>query len=147
MAQDKNFARLIRTFSTKGLPEQVRRALAQSVRKHATLIQRHIRAEMKRPKHGRVYVYKGRPYTASAPGEAPAIRSGALYRAIIPQFSRDGLQARFAPRVLGKAPYPRFLEQGTIKMAPRPYLRPGVDMWRKAFLADAKAIVKAALKK
>lgn len=135
------YARLIRTPSLSNVPEKVRSALALSVRKHALLIQRSIRQDMAKPKHGRVYLYRGKPHVASAPGESPAIRSGALWRAVVPQYSRTGLQARFAPKVPGKPPYPRFLEHGTSRMAPRPYLRPGVDRWRQAFIVDARTIL------
>ncbi len=79
------------------------------------------------PRTGRMYTYRGRKYRASAPGEPPAKRSGRLSRSFvsIPRtmelvigntaFSKDG------------APYPLFLEDGTIKMARRPYFMKTIE--------------------
>ena len=132
--------------SAKGkVSDKIRKSLANSVRKHAIAIQTHIRMSMLAPKHGREYTYKGKRYTASAPGEPPAVRSGALYRAIIPLYASNGMSARIAPRVKGASPYPSFLEHGTSRMDPRPYLKPAFDIYRKAFLFDVKKIVSNAI--
>lgn len=76
---------------------------------------------MKLPKHGRVYVYRGRPYRASAPGEAPAIRSGRLMRSIKETFPKP-----LTGVIEVGAYYGVFLEFGTARIAPRPFARPAI---------------------
>lgn len=58
---------------------------------------------------------------ASAPGEAPASQTGKLVRSI----------QVISNRVVGalvriSAPYARFLERGTRRMEPRPFIRPAI---------------------
>lgn len=69
------------------------------------------------PKTGRWYLYKGRRYRASAPREAPAIRSGKLRKSV--GYVTNGTdQVEFGDR----EEYGKYLELGTQKMAPRPHL-------------------------
>lgn len=117
--------------------------LRASVKRHAYIIQAAIRQDFRKPKHGRKYKYNGRIITASAPGEAPAIRSGTLYRGIIPRFSRSGMQAMISPDVF----YAGWLERGTRNMAPRPFLKKNFDLQRRAFRSAVKAGIKAAIKR
>lgn len=70
---------------------------------------------------GRVYSYRGRKYTASAPGEPPARRSGKLSKGF-------ESKARLWELIIGNktyskkgAPYTKYLEEGTKKMEARPY--------------------------
>ena len=66
-------------------------------------------------------------YTASSPGEPPASRLGDLKGAISFKVDKNKLEAFVGPRLLGEDPkkqYPFWLEFGTKKMAPRPYLAP-----------------------
>lgn len=71
---------------------------------------------------GRVYRFRGRNHRASAPGEAPANRSGRLLRSI-DYIVRSHKQMEFGDKVL----YGKFLELGTSKMEPRPHLKTTVD--------------------
>jgi HK97 gp10 family phage protein len=70
------------------------------------------------PKTGKVYTFKGRPHQASAPGEAPATRSGRLAD------SGNYKVKNWQEMTVGEtAPYAGFLENGTRgRMAPRPHL-------------------------
>lgn len=72
-------------------------------------------------RHGRVYrVYgTGRVYVASAPGEAPAVRTGRLRNSIKCYFQGSGMSIK---GVIGTdLDYAVFLETGTSKMNARPY--------------------------
>lgn len=89
-------------------------------------------AAMAAPKSGRTYRRPdGSPYTASAPGEAPAVRTGEL---------RDSYQWAMLDDLTGavwsddpKAPW---LEFGTGAVAARPALVPAVDAQRQPLAAD-----------
>lgn len=69
------------------------------------------------PKTGRTYRYRGRRYRASAPGQYPANRSGNLRRSV--EFNVEG--KKFV-KVGTDVEYGRFLEDGTRRMARRPFL-------------------------
>lgn len=72
---------------------------------------------------GRVYMYRGSPYRASAPGEPPAKRSGKLSKGF--RYRAGINRLRIGSNVFSDkgAPYPAWLEEGTPKgqMQPRPY--------------------------
>ena len=65
----------------------------------------------------------GASYTMSAPGEPPAVRTGNLRRNwrqyVLAGESMSG--TRITARIKSDMPYSEFLEQGTGKMAARPY--------------------------
>lgn len=80
----------------------------------------------KPPKTGRLYRTGGRRIRASAPGEAPANRSGRLARSV--GYKASGwIRVEFGDRAL----YGKFLEHGTMKMAPRPHLVRTADEKRR----------------
>lgn len=58
----------------------------------------------------------------SKPGEPPHIDTGGLRKSIFWELLEDGLSVRVGTTV----DYGLFLEEGTSKMAPRPYLRPSL---------------------
>jgi hypothetical protein len=70
------------------------------------------------PKTGKVYTFRGRPHQASAPGQAPANRSGRLAD------SGNYKVKNHQEMIVGEtAEYAGFLENGTRgRMAPRPHL-------------------------
>lgn len=71
------------------------------------------------PKTGKVYIRRGRiKHRASAPGEAPASDTGTLVRSIIT--SHD--TTKFTLIVHAKAKYALWLEEGTRRMKPRPFM-------------------------
>lgn len=69
------------------------------------------------PKTGRIYRFRGQDHQASAPGEAPANRTGRLVKS----YNYD-VHGPFQMTVGEDAPYAGFLEGGTRKMKPRPHL-------------------------
>lgn len=69
------------------------------------------------PKTGRVYRIRGVDHQASAPGEAPASRTGRLVRSF--NYNVHGF---YQMEVGEDAPYAGWLEDGTENMEPRPHL-------------------------
>jgi hypothetical protein len=80
------------------------------------------------PRSGRMYRLPGRGnlwYQASAPGQPPAFRTGAMNDSV------SYTVGVYGHRILGRVgaldtlgrPYPRYLEGGTTRMQPRPWLR------------------------
>ncbi|MGP1664479.1 MAG: hypothetical protein ACTS5I_00900 [Rhodanobacter sp.] len=67
-------------------------------------------------------------HQASAPGEMPAIDTGALVNSI--QTEVQGTEGA----VYTNAEYAEHLEYGTVNMAARPYMTPAAEQARKPFL-------------
>lgn len=89
------------------------------------------------PGRGRMYG----SHRASAPGQPPARRYGALANSI--DFRYNGLMGRLMARgpsgiVYSSSEYAPHLEYGTVHMAPRPFMRPAARR--------AKMILEAAMK-
>jgi HK97 gp10 family phage protein len=93
-------------------------------------------------KQGSGRIYGKRKHRASKPGEPPAIDTGTLRASIMSEVERHGsnVLGRVGPdveKIAAKAPvgtnvnYGYYLEIGTSKMAPRPYLRPALIRTRK----------------
>lgn len=88
---------------------------------------------------GRVYrrPFASGHYTASAPGEPPAVRSGDLRRSwrqkTGSEKTSEGLTVR--PAIITDVKYAPWLEDGTKRMAPRPY--------KDEIIEDAKPKIKA----
>jgi hypothetical protein len=75
---------------------------------------------------GRMYTYRGQRYQASAPGESPASRSGKLASLFGYIINTKRLQIYNDAKNDG-APYPFFLEEGTVKMESRPYFTKTIE--------------------
>lgn len=108
------------------------------VRKTAFGIEGAIKASMAEAKHGRTYKVSktGRAHQASAPGEAPAIDTGALVNSI--QTTAEGLNA-----VIGtNMEYAVHLEFGTVAMEPRPFFGPTFEHAQPAFEQGLRELLK-----
>lgn len=64
-------------------------------------------------------------YTASAPGEAPAVRLGDLRRSINYKIEQEADEV--IGRIGSELDYGLYLERGTLNIAPRPWLAPTFD--------------------
>lgn len=109
------------------------RIVLAKLRRHKRVHEQHIRAqlfvtgnevvrEVRRligtgSRSGRIYTYRGRPHQASAPGEPPAKRSGRLLGS-----SSYVVRGSRQMEVGESVEYALYLEEGTVKMAPRPHL-------------------------
>lgn len=119
-------------------PGQFGKAIASSL----IMLQGDVVKELQRGERtGRVY-YRGKiMHQASAPGEPPKSDSGYLAGHASFSVEPDGLSGSFFVNAL----YARWLEEGTKKMAARPYLQPIVDKDRAAIEALIRKAVDAAL--
>jgi HK97 gp10 family phage protein len=79
-----------------------------------------------------------RTHQASAPGEAPASDTGALWKNITAEI--DGKQAA----ITSNAEYSAALEFGTERIRPRPFMVPAMEKARPKFEKDLQKIVDAA---
>ena len=80
---------------------------------------------------GRVYKrpFSKSKYTASAPGEPPAMRTGNLCMSWRPQSAseRIGKTVTIKPAITTEVKYAPYLEEGTDRMAPRPFEDPIIE--------------------
>ena len=79
------------------------------------------------PKSGRIYKRPLKTYKASAPGEAPAVYSGTLLEDLQQETTQAPWGIKGEVGVGMNALYSKFLEHGTSKMAPRPFLKPAAE--------------------
>lgn len=86
---------------------------------------RAVQKKLTGPRSGETYKVPGtkKDYTASAPGEPPARRTGALANSIKYVVDNDMLIGRVGTN----NEYAPMLEKGTDNMEPRPYFIPAVD--------------------
>ncbi len=80
---------------------------------------------LKGQRSGRVYrrPFASGYYTASAPGEPPAVRSGDLRRSWRRKVGseKSGKLLTVRPAIITNVPYAPLLDEGTGRMSPRPY--------------------------
>lgn len=99
----------------------------QALRRTAILVEGTAKRLASTPGRGRWY-FRTRPdrwHRASAPGDPPAPDLGNLRRSITHELDIDerGLLARVGSPLF----YSFYLELGTVKMEPRPFLRPALN--------------------
>lgn len=99
-------------------------------------IETDVKYSMAAPKSGRAYQRGESVHIASAPGEAPAVDSGKLINSIRAEVI-DSKRAVVAVT----AEYGAYLEFGTRRMAPRPYLVPAAQRAAERLPKRAAAIV------
>lgn len=98
----------------------------ENVRTHA------VRSIQSGQKTGRVYRRRSVVHQASAPGESPASDTGRLVQSSGTRYNPEELEGI----VFFATAYAAPLEWGTVKMAPRPFLRPALDALREQITAD-----------
>lgn len=128
----KNLNNIFRDGIRKGLQQSGMDIAGKSSRVNDGLIKQ----DMNSPKSGRAYnvsvgksgrkLKRSRVHIASAAGEAPAVISGKLRKSVY--FLVQGSDQL---RIGANTPYARFLEDGTKKMAARPYLKKNIDKSRQ----------------
>lgn len=103
--------------------DAMRRAAERIVRETTLRVEANIKSGMASPHSGALYG----THQASAPGEFPAIDTGALVNSI--QTEMQGLQGI----VYTNQEYAVYLEYGTIRMSPRPFMIPATERERPEF--------------
>lgn len=109
----------------------------------------HVLMKMREPKHGRVYKRgKKRVHIASAPGEYPAIDTSNLISRINARIVWEGSLAKlsFGLHDVTSVVYGAYLEFGTSKMAPRPWLRPTWEALKDDIVRDLEEAVRSAVR-
>jgi len=93
-----------------------------------------VKRTLSKPGTGRAY-YKGRVrHIASSPGEPPAVDTGRLRASITHRVEREG--KHFNGLVGTNVEYAKYLELGTSKIAPRPFLRPTLENNKQRILDE-----------
>ncbi len=90
---------------------------------------------------------RGSQYTqfvASRPGQPPALRTGFGRRNIDMEFLAARLVARIGAR--RNADYMSYLEVGTRRIAPRPWLKPAIDQTRGAIMSLLETGLRSAVR-
>lgn len=127
----------------RGIEERVRQAVAQEVVRQTEEVRNEvIRLILDTPKTGRLYPRRGgKMHQASAPGEAPANDYGRLLNSIRTDYDLTTCVGT----VTASTKYAAFLEYGTARMAPRPYMRPALANRRPHIIAGVRAAIRTAL--
>lgn len=103
------------------VPARVAAGVLNGLQALSLLMQNTARREIQTgSKTGRVYTRRSVRHQASAPGEYPATDTGFLVSSVIGEVLRDTFEAVLSSGVI----YAKWLEFGTKKMAPRPFLVP-----------------------
>lgn len=126
----------------KKLSENAKKELAKAVVKVAFKIEGDAKKLISQgSRSGATYKRRTVTHQASAPGEPPKTDRGGLVRNITTEFSKsDRLEATVGSR--SNAPYGKYLELGTLRIKPRPWLKPTVDKNKKFSKETFEAAVK-----
>jgi len=131
----------------KECEKQILSATEQAVMKGCFMIEKDVKTSMQ-PGTGREYKRGGKIHRASVTGQPPAVDSGRLRASIASNWSGSGLANgnvtnpkqsgdgvsmpptepnKFTGRVGTNVFYGKILEYGSVKMGPRPFLRPAFE--------------------
>ena len=101
-----------------------------------------LRLIMQTAKTGRLYRTRGVVHRASAPGESPASDTGRLANSITTAYDATKLSGMVSANTV----YAPYLEYGTMKMEPRPFMRPALANTQQQFVESVEKAVEAALR-
>lgn len=103
-------------------PAELSDAVIKELRRGAVRIQGDVvRSIQNSPPTGKTYQRRSVSHTASSPGNPPRTDTGRLVSSAHVQPRQDGAEVVIASN------YATFLEYGTRKMAPRPFLEPAAE--------------------
>lgn len=123
-----------------GLTDKTRDGIFMAFSNLAPEIKIDIQGELKRPKSGpiRTRYRPKRRVKVSLPGEAPATDTGLLVSSIDAEANRA--QANLI--ISAGTKYAKFLELGTRRMLPRPFLVPALTRWRKRIIEELRIAIR-----
>lgn len=130
---------------TKKADLSIQASVFHSLKGLVTPIENDVKDSIRKPKSGPIVSRSNpaRKVKVSLPGEAPADDRGLLVNSV--EVEVDPQEYNIS--ISAAAMYARFLELGTRKMLPRPFLRPALKRWRKAIVdAIVEGIKKGASK-
>ena len=121
------------------LSADVKDEIGKAVMKLALELEADSKSQMAEGKSGRIYERGGSTHQASAPGEAPAIDTGAYVNSIQTTETKDGAE------VGTNMEYGPFLEFGTSRIAKRPHFTPAAERIERKIPGEvAEAVERAA---
>jgi HK97 gp10 family phage protein len=130
------------TWNQAELMARIQPAMARGVVKGVELVRNAaIRSIQQGGKTGRIYRRRGTTHRASAPGEAPASDTGRLVNSITTTYNLEQLSGT----VQAGTEYAPWLEFGTSKMEPRPFMRPALMENAEAVLEGIASEIRAVL--
>ncbi len=106
---------------SKEAPQRIWRAARKAMNQVILALEGYIKVKLTGKRSGRIYRRGKRIHQASAPGEAPAVDTGFL-RTSIAAFNVKREGDDVIGQVAAHAKYAIYLEKGTRKMKPRPFL-------------------------
>ena len=131
--------------NVEGIVSSIRMATVKTMRETQEPMKNDVKAELSRPKSGPVVTRYSprRQVRVSVPGEPPAEDLGQLIRSIDTDIDSD--RNSVAIRLIASARHAGFLEVGTSKMLPRPFLRPTMRRFEDKVVDDLIREIKGAL--
>ncbi len=115
------------------LTSKMRSEVAAIVRDAIQSLEERVEESMTWPKSGRLYPRPGgRIHQASAPGEPPAVDTGKLIKSIQSEMESETIGVVYSDDV----EYAPYLEYGTVRVAPRPFMAPAAEYIRPQFLDE-----------
>ena len=128
---------------TAAMQRRARQAAFRGVVKSAeTLREEALRLILNTPKSGRIYRRGNVLHQASAPGEAPASDTGSLVSRLEVVPNEDEVSAK----LVANTQYAAFLEYGTEKMEPRPFMRPALAHMRDTIIKIMATMMRSVTK-
>lgn len=115
----------------------IERKLARGLNNRAEALRAEIYGLLERGSPPRSGIkYPNLPRRSSAPGEPPAPQSERLAEsiAVLSKATPNELVSTVGPRsqaFAGRKPYPVYLEFGTRRMKPRPFMRPALERFKR----------------
>ena len=112
---------------TKEITQSIKDTASKRMYEAVNEVRNQVNVTLSGNRTGRTYKVPGtnRTYTASSPGEPPAQATGRLRQSV---FTRvEGMGNQVTGRVGTELPYGLWLDEGTKKMKPRPWLERSLD--------------------
>lgn len=142
MSEIKNLNRLIKKLQK--INQNTNKYILREYNYIAQLMRNEAVTNVSQPGTGKIYKRGNKTHQASRPGQAPATDTGVLKANIFADLAKNELAAKFGVKAGVK--YARFLEYGTSKMAPRPFIRPAYNKFKDKIKPAVISALRQAIK-